>query len=126
MTGRTIAVGGKTVLQLEADGPALSSERDASDVLSEAFSADADWIAIPVSRLADGFLDLKTRQAGLFIQKIVNYQRSVAFIGDISGAAAASGSLSDFVNESNRGSQVWFLPSLEALESRLNGRCMMS
>lgn len=119
MTGRTIAVGGKTVLLLEADGPALSSERDASDVLSEIFSADADWVAIPVSRLADGFLDLKTRQAGLFIQKIVTYRHRVAFIGDISDALDASRALQDFVRESNRGTQVWFLDSVEALQGRL-------
>ncbi len=120
MTATITEAGGPTVLWLDADGPLLAGEQDVSDVLSEAFSTDADWIAMPVSRLADGFLDLSTRQAGRFIQKIINYQLSVAFIGDISARVDASSALRDFVRESNRGPRVWFMATRSEFEARLD------
>lgn len=120
MTATITEAGGATVVWLDVDGPLLAGEQDASDVLSEAFSTDADWIAIPVSRLADGFLDLSTRQAGRFIQKIINYQLSVAFIGDISARVDASSALRDFVRESNRGPRVWFMATRSEFEARLD------
>jgi Domain of unknown function (DUF4180) len=43
-------------------------------------------------------------------------------VGDISGALDRSASLRDFVRESNRGRQVWFVADGDELERRLAGR----
>jgi hypothetical protein len=101
---------------LAPEGPLLGSERDATDLVGEAYGAGAAWIAIPLSRLAPDFFDLKNGIAGAFIQKLVNYGFRVAFIGDIAPATARSEALAAFVRESNRGRHVRFAPDASALE----------
>jgi hypothetical protein len=110
---------GTRIAQLDVDGPLLASENNALDIIGEAFGTDCDLIAIPVSRLAPGFLDLKTRLLGGVIQKFTNYGIRVAFIGDISAEIAVSKALHDFVYESNRTGHVLFAADLPTLEDLL-------
>ena len=109
------------VLVFAVDGPKLD-DRSVNDFLSEAWAVEAPWLAIPLERLGEGFLDLSTRIAGDVIQKFTNYRMGVAFIGDIAPWTAASQSLRDFVYESNRGSAVWFLRDRAELTARLKPR----
>ncbi|CAN5875931.1 DUF4180 domain-containing protein [soil metagenome] len=110
---------GARVWLCDADGPRLSSGRDATDIIGEAYGADIAVIALPASRLADEFFDLSTRLAGEFVQKFVNYGAALAIVGDTSAHVAASTALRDFVYESNRGRHLWFVEDLEALAARL-------
>jgi hypothetical protein len=119
MTAREIA--GATVYELEPEGPAITTERHVSDILGEAMGYGADLVVIPVARLTGDFFVLRTRLAGEFLQKFVNYHMRVAVIGDIAQPVAESKALHDFVYESNRGNQIWFLESHEALEAKLQG-----
>ena len=107
------------LLCLELDGPPVGTVDDAVKLLEESFSRRATVIAIPKERLHAEFLDLSTRMAGEFLQKMVNYRRTVALLGDFSAEAAASKSLRDFIVECNRGQQIFFLPDLGALQARL-------
>ena len=100
------------------DGPPLDTTT-ANDLLGEAWGAEAELVIVPVERLANGFLDLSTRIAGEVIQKFTNYRMRLAFVGDIAARVEASRSLRDFVYESNKGGQVWFLNDRAALEARL-------
>lgn len=109
------------VLVCDAEGPALDA-RTVNDFLSAAWSTEATWLAIPLDRLGDGFLDLSTRIAGEVIQKFINYRVGVAFIGDISPWTEGSNSLRDFVYESNRGQSVWFVRDMAELKARLAKR----
>lgn len=109
------------VLVWPEEGPPLASDRDASDIVGEAFSAGAKVIAIPVARLSPAFLDLKTRLAGEVLQKFVNYGFRTAIVGDVSAEVAKSDALRDFVRESNRGRHIWFVPDLPALAEKLAG-----
>jgi len=43
----------------------------------------------------------------------------VAIVGDISRYVEESSALRDFVYESNRGDQVWFVPTREKLAERM-------
>jgi hypothetical protein len=110
---------GVRVLLLPADGPKLRTARDASDVLSEAFSQSASLIAIPISRLDDDFFRLRTGVAGEVVSKLVGYVMKAAFLGDISQHVANSESFRDFVREANRGRDFWFVADLEELSDRL-------
>ena len=47
---------------------------------------------------------------------------TLAVIGDIAPYVEASGALRDYVWESTRGSQVWFLADRAELEARLGAR----
>ncbi|MBR7620446.1 DUF4180 domain-containing protein [Phenylobacterium sp. 20VBR1] len=102
-----------------ADGPRLSSGRDATDIIGDAYGAEVAVVALPASRLTDEFFDLSTRLAGEFVQKFVNYGAALAIVGDISAHIAASSALRDFVYESNRGRHLWFVDSLDDLAARL-------
>ncbi|MEV0148856.1 MULTISPECIES: DUF4180 domain-containing protein [unclassified Nonomuraea] len=113
-------VAGTPVLVCAADGEPLRGEREAVDLLGEAFSCQATWVAIPAERLGEGFFRLRTRVAGEILQKFANYRLGVAVVGDISHHVEASTALRDFVVESNRGRHVWFVPDLEALRERLD------
>ena len=121
MSGDVINLEGVAVWLCRPDGSLLDGERAATDLIGEVYGSGADVVAIPVSRLGPRFLTLRTRIAGEVIQKFVNYGFKFAFVGDISAEVAASDALRDFVRESNRGRQVWFLDDLEALGARLAG-----
>lgn len=102
-----------------AEGPLLRSERDIVDLIGEVFSESPDWVAIPIERLPEDFFRLRTRLAGELIQKFVNYGLKLALVGDVSRQVAESEALADFVRESNRGGQVWFVADLVELDRRL-------
>lgn len=110
---------GARIWLCDAQGPRLSSGRDATDIIGDAYGADVAVIALPAARLADEVFDLRTRLAGEFVQKFVNYGVALAIVGDISAHVAASTALRDFVTESNRGRHLWFAENLDALAARL-------
>lgn len=109
------------MLVCAADGPVVRGDADALDLIGDAFGHQVEWVVIPAERFADEFFELRTRIAGEMLQKFVNYRIHVVILGDISRHTAVSGALTDFVTESNRGRQLWFLPDLAALASRLAG-----
>jgi hypothetical protein len=119
MNDDVIEMHGLRVLLFAAEGDKLAAARDANTFLSDTWAQDATLAVIPVSRLGDDFLDLKTRIAGEVIQKFVNYQIHLTILGDISAWADTSKPLRDFVYETNRGRSLWFIRDLAELEQRL-------
>ncbi len=114
-------INGTTLFFVTAEGPALSSEQDALDLLGEIYGTETDMIAVPTSRFAPEFFDLSTRLAGHFFQKLQNYQMRLAIVGDISEQVAASTSLRDFVGETNRRAHHLFVEDRGALIIALGG-----
>ncbi|GAA4562493.1 DUF4180 domain-containing protein [Planotetraspora kaengkrachanensis] len=112
-------LGGVPVLVCEPEGPVLRGEREALDLIGEAFGVGAEWVAVPASRLGEDFFRLRTRVAGDVIQKFVNYRLGLAVLGDVTSHTNESPALRDFVYESNRGAQTWFLLDAESLADRL-------
>ena len=108
------------VFHVEADGPAVRTGGDALGLIYEECAQDAEWIAVPVTRLDPAFFDLRTGVAGELVQKFVNYGRRLAVVGDIRAYLDVSGALRDFVRESNRGRHVWFVADEAELEARLS------
>lgn len=102
------------------EGKKLASEQDAVDLIGEAMYSGAQMIIVPVERLEEDFFQLKTGLAGQFIQKFVTYQRRLVILGDITEYIASSRALRDYVYETNRGNQVWFMVSMQELSQRLN------
>jgi len=109
---------GVTVL-VAADQPTVTDEQGALDLLGESWQSGATLLVVPVRRLDDRFFDLRTGLAGAVLQKFVNYRMQVAILGEISDHLAYSDALRAFVNESNRGQQVWFVDDLDQLADRL-------
>lgn len=105
------------VHDVPSEGPPLSSEQDALDLLAAAYEGEADLVAIPVARLAPEVWQLSNGRLGAFVQKFVNYSFRLAIVGDISMHTAKSKALTDFVRESNRRrGELRFVPSREGLE----------
>jgi hypothetical protein len=77
-------------------------------------------VVLPVARLPEGFLTLRSGIAGAAIQKFVNYKVRIAIIGRIDAELAGSNALQSFVLEANRGTTCWFLDTMEEFEARLS------
>jgi len=112
-------LGSIRALFCDSDGPTIRSDRDAVDLIGMALSERCGLVVLPVERLGDDFFQLKTRILGEVIQKFVNYERRLAILGNIDHHLEASKALRDFVYETNRGRQVWFVADRAQLESRL-------
>jgi Domain of unknown function (DUF4180) len=110
---------GVRVLECAAGETRLRTYADAVEIVGQSFENRATVIVIPVECLDDDFFQLRTRIAGELIQKIVQYRRRLVIVGDISRHLAESSAVRAFVNEANRGQEIWFLASLEELEKRL-------
>lgn len=114
-----------TVLELAghrvflAEGRTLGSERDATDLIGDAWANKARTVALAAQDLGDDFFRLRTRIAGEVLQKFVNYQLRVAIVGDISRYLEQSEALRAFVEESNRGGSIWFVEDAAELGVRL-------
>ncbi|HEX4003874.1 MAG TPA: DUF4180 domain-containing protein [Candidatus Acidoferrales bacterium] len=113
---------GTKVLVCSPDGKKLRADRDAVELVGEAYGHEAQWIVIPTERLEDAFFELRTRVAGEIISRLVQYRLRVAIIGDISRHLEESSALRAFVRESNRGDEVWFLQSIDDFGGRLEAR----
>lgn len=96
-------------IKLPAEGEKIGSERDATDLIGKCWGLELDYVAIPISRLVPGFFDLSTGLAGAFIQKFVQYNLVLAFVGDLSAEIARSDALRDFVAECGKDDKVVFV-----------------
>ena len=79
------------------------------------YEADCDHIILKKQAVAEEFFILSSGLAGEILQKFVNYHIVLAIVGDFS--RYTSKPLKDFIYESNRGNNVFFVSSEEeALE----------
>ncbi|MGJ7908000.1 DUF4180 domain-containing protein [Actinopolyspora sp. H202] len=110
---------GVQVLMCDPAGQKVVTTEDVLDLIGWVFLG-AELVAVPAERLDEQFFTLNTNFAGEVMQKFANYRLRLAVIGDISRHLEASSALRALVHESNAGSQVWFLPDIEALDARLS------
>jgi hypothetical protein len=72
------------------------------------YEAGCERIIINKSAISDDFFDLSTKIAGEILQKFIIYHMKIAIVGDFSGYTSKS--LKDFIYESNKGKDIFFLP----------------
>ncbi|NUO61254.1 MAG: DUF4180 domain-containing protein [Hamadaea sp.] len=101
------------------EGPPFTGEADVTDLIGDAFGTGAELVVLPADRLPAEFFSLRTGIAGAIAQKFVNYHIRLAVVGDITEHVERSTALRDFVVETNRGRQLWFVPTLADLQTRL-------
>ncbi len=117
--GKILAVTPVSYFECAPGGTKLRSDRDAVELIGEALGQGAGLVLVPVECLEDEFFQLRTGIAGAILQKFATYRMRLAIIGDISRYVEDSSALRDFVYESNRGDQVWFVKDRAELESRI-------
>jgi len=111
---------GFRLLLRNPDGPRLTADSGFNDLIGHALGEAVDWVVLPVERLPEGFLNLRSGIAGAAIQKFVNYRMRLAIIGNIDVGLAGSQALRSFIYETNRGTHCWFLDTMDEFETRLS------
>ncbi len=116
MKMRTIVKHDVTIAIVESETPLITDVSSALDLLASVrYETDCDCMALSKSAVADEFFRLSSGLAGEVLQKFINYRMKLAIIGDY--AYYTSKPLKDFIYESNRGRDIFFVATEEeALE----------
>lgn len=75
-------------------------------------------IILNKSAICEDFFNLRTKLAGEILQKFINYQVKIAIVGDFS--VYTSESFKDFIYESNKGRDIFFLPDEKEAAEKLS------
>lgn len=100
-----------------ADTVMLRTPQDALDLFGSFFPEHIAGVIVSEANLPPEFFDLRTRLAGEILQKFVNYGVKLAIIGDFTHYESKA--LADFIRESNRGRQFFFVATREEALLRL-------
>lgn len=88
----------------------ISDVQSALDFMATVkYETGCERVILNKSAITEDFFHLKTRLAGEILQKFINYHVKIAIIGDFS--VYTSENLKDFIYESNKGNDIFFLPN---------------
>ncbi|MFD0586487.1 DUF4180 domain-containing protein [Paenibacillus sp. GCM10027627] len=114
-----LSVNGNGISVVNSDTILIEDVQSALDLMATVrYETDNDRIVLYKSSIRESFFDLKTRLAGEILQKYINYQVKLAIVGDFSGYTSES--LKDFIFESNKGKDIFFLPTEEQAIEKLS------
>lgn len=103
---------GKTIAVFTADEKIITDLQSGLDLIMTAkYEAETNLIAIDKSAVADTFFVLSSGLAGEILQKFINYQAKIAIYGDYT--KYTSKPLKDFIYESNKGNDIFFVGTRE-------------
>ena len=103
---------------VNSDGPVITDVQSALDVLMTAkYDIGTKNIAISKKLVAENFFILSSGLAGEILQKYINYGGRIAIYGDYSHYTSKP--LHDFIYESNKGKDVFFVGTQEEAIDRL-------
>lgn len=77
-------------------------------IMTIQYAHQADRVALDKNAIEDAFFILSTGMAGEVLQKFINYGVKAAIYGDYSHYTSKP--LKDFIRESNRGNDFFFVP----------------
>ena len=95
------------IAEIISEAIVIKSEQDALDMMANTRYEGCDDIIINEKNLPAEFFDLSTRLAGEILQKFSNYHMRLAIVGDF--RKYTSDSLRRFIQESNKGNQIFFV-----------------
>jgi hypothetical protein len=107
------------VLTYTQDQPTLGSEQDAVDLIGLAFGEQANVVVVPADRVVPEFYTLSTRILGDVVRKFQQYHIRLVILGDITAYLDASEAFRAYVHETNRGGDIWFVPTEQELSAKL-------
>lgn len=106
------------VAVVQSEEKVIVDPQSALDLLMTAkYDAGAKRIAVDKTLVADEFFVLSTGMAGEALQKFINYGGKIAIYGDYSHYTSKP--LHDFIYESNKGKDIFFVTTEEAVERLL-------
>ena len=104
------------IADIDNSGIIIKDVQSALDfMMTVKYETGCSRIILNKSAICEEFFQLSTKLAGEILQKFINYQIKIAIIGDFS--IYSSKSLKDFIYESNKGKNIFFLEDKnEAIE----------
>lgn len=103
---------------VNSENTVITDVQSALDLLMSAkYDVGTKNIVIPKQLVAEDFFILSTGLAGEILQKFINYGGRIAIYGDY--AHYTSKPLKDFMYESNKGKDVFFVSTLEEAVEKL-------
>lgn len=115
---------GKSIIAVvTAEEKVIVDVQSALDLLISAkYVAGTKYLVIDKKLIAEDFFVLSTGLAGAVLQKFIDYEGKVAIYGDFSNYTSKP--LKDFIYESNKGNDVFFVKTkeiaIEYLQNSIN------
>ena len=107
-----IDCGNGIVAVVSSDNKAITDVDSALDLLMSAkYEAGTKYIAVDKKLVIEDFFVLSSGLAGEILQKYINYGGKIAIYGDYSHYTSKP--LKDFIYESNKGKDVFFVATKE-------------
>lgn len=106
----------KYIELLSADSP-LNTENDALDLIALCWEHGVNSVMIHYEALSEDFFNLKTKVAGNFIQKLINY--SIRAVSIIPQDVVQNDRFKEMVLETNKGNHFRMYSNKEEAESWL-------
>lgn len=114
----SIEKNGKTVAVVTGPEIMITDAQSAFDLIMTAkYETETNLLAIAKEAIAEDFFILSRGLAGEVLQKFINYHAKIAIFGDFS--KYTSKPLRDFIYESNKGKDVFFVGTVEEAVARL-------
>lgn len=109
------------IAYIETDEVIILDAQSILDIIASVqYETDCDKIIISKSCVTEEFFILSTGIAGEILQKIVNYRKKIAIVGDY--AKYTSKAFKDFIYESNQGNNVYFVSGIDEAVLKLDGK----
>ena len=114
----TIQEQSKRIAVISGDDVRITDLQSALDlIMTVRYETGADRIVLSKAAVSDAIFILSTGLAGEILQKFINYRVKLAIYGDYSGYTSKP--LKDFIYESNKGTDVFFMDTKEQAVERL-------
>ena len=108
------------IVRIHSDECVITDGQSVLDLIATvSYETHCSKLVIDKSAIAEEFFRLATGVAGEVLQKCVNYRVKMAIVGDFS--KYTSKPLRDFIYESNKGKDFFFVGTLEDAIERLGG-----
>lgn len=103
---------GKTVAVITSENLVITDVQSALElIMTVKYEAGTNLLAVDKKVIVEDFFILSRGLAGEVLQKFINYQAKIAVFGDFS--KYTSKPLKDFIYESNKGKDIFFVPTKE-------------
>lgn len=103
--------GSGSIAEVKDNALLINNASDGLQLMADLYYNGYDAVILYEHQLSPDFFNLKTGLAGEILQKFSNYRMQLAIVGDYS--KYESGSLNDFILESNRSGHIAFTANLE-------------
>lgn len=114
----TIIKNGRTVAVIAGGEKAILGAQSALDLIMTAkYEAGTNLLAVDKEAVLEDFFILSSGIAGEVLQKFINYHAKIAIYGDFS--RYTSKPLKDFIYESNKGNDIFFVSTQDEAVDRL-------